>query len=1261
MSGSETRMAWTPQQEAVLAERAAELLVAAAAGSGKTAVLVERVVRAASGEGGAVVPLDQLVAVTFTNAAAAELRARVHNALAQRLEQAQQQGRGTQLLRDQLEALPRAGIGTIHSLCGQILRRYGHLGGISAQRQLDEPEAQLIRHDLASALLDARLGAPGDPLRDVALAWGGVEGAGPADPSWGGKGLRQPLLALHEFARGLIDPAAWYEKHLALDLDAAEPDFSAPLVAALALEFEAWREQALRADAVLAQQLGAEHPEAQLLTLLARRRAVLEQLTLAAGWDSMAGLLGRLWDKQQDLRYKPSLLEAYRRDLQEDQTWYERLEGAGAELSSQAKAWQELFATPWPLLAARENATRILLRTLWGAMLEFGAQYERYKRERGLRDFADLERGAYSVLCGGVGRDESGAEVFLPGEAALALRAQYRLVLVDEYQDTSPLQDAILDLITPEALAQGRPRLSVGDVKQSIYAFRHAEPELFRSARRRLAQLPAVVGRELKLTGNFRSRPAILHAVNHLFHGLLTEELGGEDYAGNRLEPQLDYAKLYEEHGHAPCGDAPVVLHLLETGADAAAEAGASGNGPDAPDTVSDEAAEDAQYGFIAQRIQAIMAAASPVYDPQAKAVRPVQWSDIAVLLRSARGRVESLKHALDAAGIPYYAPGRSGFYERPEVADALSLLRVIDNPLQDIPLAAVLRGPAVRLEPRQLLQLCAGADPDDPPALWERVQRYCEAGADAGLRGQLAAFRVQLAAWRDAVRREPLHEVLWRLYTETGLLVACAAQRGGEQRLANLYRLHALAQQFAGFERQGAPRFLEFIASNRRAAGDLGEAPLTGGGRNAVRVMTVHQAKGLEFPVVLLPDMQRRFYVQDLGADVLWHRRAGIGGRYYQWPEQSGAAEEQRLRRYDTLGWRGVRAAKLHDLAAEELRLLYVALTRARERLELVAAVHSGWRDKLDRAEPEAANSALDWLGWRFTQELNGLEAGRPVPAGPAGCWELQLHTAQPAGQVGGAQPRAAGEATAALSTAELTARLAWSYPAQGSVELPAKLTVSRLAHRELRLEEDGAATLAEEGGPQPAALAPRPAFLDTAAAVDAAAVGSAAHRLLARLDYARHTAVPAVAALRDELVQRGVLAPEPAARIDCAAVAQAAAGLASLLLAPGVTLHRELPVALLIPAQEAALALGRTGLALEAGETVYVQGVIDLLAVTQDTALVLDFKTDRAGEGQLLQRYTPQLRWYACAVQQLLPHCRVRWALYGLHGAGLLGPYDC
>lgn len=1253
---------WTPEQLAVLTEHQAELLVSAAAGSGKTAVLVERVVRAALGTDSAeAYPLEQLVAVTFTRAAAAELRARVHQALADRLSAAHTAGAATGLLRDQLEALPRAGIDTIHGLCGQILRRFGHLRGLSAARQLDEQEASLILHDLVTALIDHRLGVPGDLLREAALAWGGSEGVGPADATQRGKGLRRMLLALHSFIRGLVDAPAWYAAHLEHDVDATQCDPAQPLLQELNAELLEWRATALAADAQLARQLGADYPEAQLLTLLRRRQDILCRLDLALGWNQLGALLAELHQKQADIPYKPTLLQAYRRDLTEDPAWYERLDGAFNELSAEVVQWRELFATPWALVAARENTVRGWLRTLWRTALELEVQYAGYKQARGLRDFADLERGAFDVLSAGPAPGTGTAVRYLPSEAALALRAQYRLVLVDEYQDTSPLQDAILELITPEPLGAGRPRLSVGDVKQSIYAFRQAEPGLFADARARLGAMPRALGQELKLQGNFRSRRAILDGVNYLFDGLMTQQLGGEDYPANRLEALQDYALLYEQLGAAAQPDPPVRLHLLPTGdASPAADADAA-PASDGEDPAADDAGTaDAQCRFVAARIAAIVAEGAPVYDTAAKTVRSVQWQDIAVLLRTAHGRVESLKAALEEAGVPYYAPGRSGFYERPEVADALSLLRVVDNPRQDIPLAAVLRGPALRLELAGLLSVARCFAGTPAPALWERVQRYVEAGDDPALRASLAAFLEQLRGWRDAVRREPLAEVLWRIYRETGLLIAAAAQTNGAQRLANLHRLLGLAQEFGSFDRQGVARFLEFIHGSRQAAGDSGEAPLAGEGQNAVRVMTVHQAKGLEFPVVIVPDLEHRFNRLELNSDVMWHRHAGLGGRYYNWPQRASSGTLEPPQRFDTLGWRAVRRRKARDLAAEELRLLYVAMTRARERLELVAAVKPDWQEKLSRvAAPPAALCRLDWLAWRFAAELGRLAVGPPQLAGPDACWELHLQPLTGAATV----PALAAAQPAQPSGADpqrLIAQLAWRYPYAGSVSLPAKLTVTRLVqHGQLAREADATATAFDAVEAPAGAPAPRPGFMSAEIALSAAEIGTATHRVLAQVDYARHNSSAAVGALCGELAGQGLLDPAATRQVDYRAIAQAVAQLHSLLSGPGVQFQRELPVALLVPAAEAAQALGRPAEGLAAQDVVYVQGVIDLLVIDTGRALVLDFKTDHAAADELLARYTPQLLWYARAVRELLPQLQVSWALYGLSGAGLIGPF--
>jgi ATP-dependent helicase/nuclease subunit A len=1297
-------IAWTEEQRAVLEEKSAELLVSAAAGSGKTAVLVERVVRAALGDGGLPpVQLDRLVAVTFTRAAAAELRAKVHAALAQRLLTRQAQGGAAGALREQLAALPRTQISTIHGLCAEILRRYGHTRGLPPARQLAGQEAALILHQLAGSLLDERLGREGDALREAALAWGGVEGAGPDDLSAGrgARGLREPLLGLHEFMRSLVDPQSWFRQHLDWpELDVEQLDPGHPLCVALEAELKCWVEQVTSADAQLAETVTQHSPRAAVLEVIRRRRAVLAQAGLRQGWEQTALALNALRQKQDDLPYKPDLLSCPRRDIAKEAPAYEALGAHTEDLRAGAGAWEDVFSAAWAEVAARENAARELLRVLWDAAAELDQRYAAYKRERGLQDFADLERGAFDVLRAGVDEGAVDAEGARPGvaalpplpsEAALALRAQVELLLIDEHQDTSPLQDAILQLLTPDAPpGRGRPRLAVGDVKQSIYAFRLAAPELFRQARQRLDAQPPELGRALKLRGNFRSRKAIIDAVNYLFDGLMTETLGGEDYPGNQLEPRLDYSALYADRGAPAAADEPVRLHLLDTQvAEGDAPDGGTASDDDSNDGADDEESgtADEQQRYVARLLCAMHAAGAPVYDMQERRVRPVRWLDMAVLLRTAVGRVEGLKAALDEAGAPYYAPGRSGFYERPEVADALSLLRVVDNPRQDIALAAVLRGPAVQLDPLTLLDVARTQLAPEPPPLWERMQAYISGGADGALRDRLAGFVIRLAAWRSLARRAPLPELLWRIYLDTGLLIAAAAQRGGEQRLANLHHLLSQAQDFTQFHRQGLSRFLDFLAHSRRAAGDLGEAPLAAAGQDAVRVLTVHQAKGLEFPVVVVPDLHRKFNLQDLNSDVLWHRYAGAGGRYVDWRAETPG-------KHDTLSRRAVRQAKQADTVSEELRLLYVALTRARERLHLVAVADGKKRERLARGQPaSAARCWLDWVGGKLAPAITAAAPanplgtggvtpvgraavpanppgtggvtppsaavfGQPVPAGPEGCWSVELRlpaaTAQPTLTID------AAPVLTAQQRAQVVTALRWQYPHAQAARLPAKLTVTRLARLPDAQSGDGETLLsAQEYGGAQALEPPRPAFMRDTAPVTPTDIGEATHRLLARLDFARHTTPEAVAELRDELVRRGPLALAAAERIDTAAVARLARDLAPLTLAPGAQVFRELPLALLVPAAEVA-GLMEPALASATEEQVYVQGVADLLIVTGNDALVLDYKTDHADADELLRRYTRQLKWYARAVAALEPGKRVRWALYGLAGAGLAEPHD-
>ncbi|MBN2083000.1 UvrD-helicase domain-containing protein [bacterium] len=1275
---------WTPEQLAAITERQAEVLVSAAAGSGKTAVLIERVRRLALGQftnaagaeaydTGRAIPLTRLLVVTFTNAAAAELRARLATALATELDRPAGTGADPQLVREQLASLPRAQISTFHGFCGEIVRRYGHLRGLEYNRILDEDEARLIRHDLATRFLDRQLARPDDPrLTRLAMAWGGSDGVGPDDLSRARRasGLRRLLLEVLEFRRAQPDPEAWFQATCEWpELDPSYCDFTHPLVAVVVAQFRYWLDGLRAADAELAQLLAAAHPAAEYLKLAQRRAEYWQQLHQEENWDELGTLLATgLAAKQDDIKYKPALREAYRRDIDKDDPWYERIaaEDAIAVSKSELQAWQNLFSRAWAETAQLENETRELIAALWRLARDFERHYQDYKRRRLVADFNDMQQFALRLLAAGDDtfiRDDHSA--LAPSLVALELRRRFEGVLVDEHQDTNEIQEAIIDLVTREAAPEterGRPRFFVGDLKQSIYAFRLAVPELFVTKREELAGLTDGTGRVIKLQANFRSHPQLLTAINRIFTGLLTPELGGEDYTKHLLLPGRPAEESSAFAGSEPAAE----LHLI------AADAQEQPADEDAGDEAEKPLRLDRVYARVAELILGLNGDAErPIRDRDGN-LRPADWRDIVILMRSTANRIETLLATCAARGVPIYAPGRSGFYERPEIADALALLRVIDNPRQDIPLAAVLTGPAVGLSSAEILAVARAKAPedapDDPaPDLWQRLQWFRANGLDASLAERVRRFTAELTEWRQAARTLGVAELLWRLYTETGLLIAAAAQPNGEQRIANLYRLHDLARQANRYERQGLSRFLRSLELNRRAAGDLGEAPLLTEAQNVVRVMTVHQAKGLEFPIVIVPDLDKRFNTQDLGGDVLWHRAAGLGGRHYYWPAEARADDPPR--RSNTLSRELCRRERQRDLVAEELRILYVALTRARERLLLVGALSAAQLDNPRRQH--AGNQARCWLDWVAPQLHAGIEAARDgsgqATCGDKNSWHVQLHTAD-LRTIGGAN--AAGNAKPVPDPA--TFQAAWRDAIRQAElgsrpRLPAKVTVTKLAHRRPQPADASADEFRLPVAAEPLPVQPR--FLaeqDREAEPSAAQIGTATHRLIAALDLSRSWEPDELASLVSELTSTGQLVQAAASRINMASVARLTERL-SELSSTTAQLYQELPVAMLLAGRDADLLaqLQAAGFnppeaeLVNAIDSVYVQGVIDLLIVTTDRTVVLDFKTDRnADAAALTTRYQAQLSWYCRAVRELLPEHQTAWAIYGLDRDVLVGP---
>ncbi len=1242
---------WTPEQLQAITVRDRELAVGAAAGSGKTAVLIERVLRAALGQGAdgplPAVPLDRMLIVTFTRAAAAELRARLHMALTDELSRRRQAGQDTVDIREQLGLLPAARISTIHSFCSNVIRSYGHSTGIAPRRLLNEDEARLARHELAGELLDrllARDDEYGRQMRELALAWGGSEGVGREDIREGERGssLRRTVLRLADFLRSLEDPQRWWEELCSpIELDPQACDPAHPLLQALEANLRDWADEFLRQDSLSEQRLAQSYPEAGFLKIIRRRREVLRGLTLAGGWEACHAQLLGLLEKQDypkghpdHISGKPSLLTSQARDIdKEDDFTKSWIKARNEPLAKRAKDWMDYLARPWDEVASQENAARGLLTALRQATLDLLAEFDNYKQGRALMDFSDLEHGAFGILCrreadGSLARDPQGE--LLPSDSALELRSQLQLLMVDEYQDTNPLQDAILRLVTPAPVGTGRPAFVVGDVKQSIYAFRLATPGLFSERLRELGS-GRPDGLAITLNRNFRSRRSIVNGVNAIFSGLLTEDFGGQDYAANRLV----FGARYEEAGGAgeQGSELKPRLHLVHF--DTGAEDDESADGNLQKDRLV--------YRRVAGILRGIHAGAQQVTDPHDGSSRQLRWGDMVVLLRSTSGRSENLLSELELAGVPAYAPGRSGFYERPEVSDVLSLLRVVDNPLSDIPLAAVLSGPALGLDVNELALLALQPADQPPLALWDRLQAFVGTPPEAGgedLAARLRDFLDRLAGWRSVARSLPLGQLLWQLYNEAGLLAAAASLERGSQRIANLAVLHEMARGFEQNERQGLARFLHFLEHSRRSAGDLGEAPLLSEAQDVVRVMTVHQAKGLEFPVVVLPDVHRNFNMQDLGNDVIWERRAGIGGRYVNLRGSDPL-------RCETIGRRVAGQALSRQMAAEELRILYVALTRARERLELVAAVRQDYADRLSDSHPgPLAKRALDWIG----PQLAGVISPQRFSGGAS--WDVldSLPTVDEGTAAGREDPPDPQELQQALQ------RVAWRNPLAALATLPRKLAVTEIERLANPQEDADTQEAAEEESL--AAFRPAP---DPLAREAAMRYGTAMHLLMAQLDLRQPPDELGLEELVQRLLAEGLLDDELAPRLDRDALLRCSRELRASGILEGLRLHSELPVSISLPA--AALGLLPAGLSAEqapdAGELI-VQGTLDLLAVGADRLLVLDWKTDRAGPDLLLERHRAQLGWYCRMARAMFPGHKVQWAIYGFSGAGLLGPFD-
>lgn len=1297
---------WTVEQWEAITARGCSLLVPAAAGSGKTAVLVERIIRRLTDPFDPI-DVDRLLVVTFTEAAAAEMRDRIGRALQKSLADDPANAH----LRRQLALLGRASISTLHSFCLSILRQHFHRLGLDPSfRVMGEHEAKLLQQEVLDRVFEDNYTGEGEAFLALVERFGGT-GADDA--------LRGLVLRLYDYARSLPWPDQWLAE--GADRFKIAPDASLEAQPWFAPVRDAAVRQVQRASRVIEAALSlarAPGGPAVYAENLTDDLAALEQFLRIAsggGWDDIRRVLHDLSFG----RLKPVRQETV------DQISQQRVK----DLREKAKKIITGLKESTFIRPAREclEDLRSLaphVETLIGLVRRFGEEYGGAKSARAMVDFGDLERFSLTLLLD----DGASPGELVPSEVACELRGRFAEVLVDEYQDINGVQDAIITLVSRTGEDSGSPGngkgagaspnlFMVGDVKQSIYRFRLADPGLFMAKYQSYAARsgllsgesprsdPASPRQRIDLRANFRSRESIVSGVNFLFRQIMTPGVGEIGYDA---EAELVCSAEY------PSGErvaSPAVeVHLIETDPEAASGPWDGGLGaavepertfPTSEDdpAVQDLSSLEREAALVARRIKDLVTGSSDrpgpafsVWDKKSRCYRPLEYRDIVILLRAAKDRSNVFIDILQRSGVPAYAQVGTGYFSAIEVELMLSLLAIIDNPRQDIPLAGVLRSPLVGLSATDLarIRLCApgtdffgavaaAASRDDLGELARRVRSFLE----------------RLDSWRTAARRGPLGRLIWQIYRDTGYLSYVEGLPGGQQRHANLLALYDRARQFDQFARPGLFRFLRFIDRLRESDQDLGTAPALGENENVVRVMSVHQSKGLEFPVVFVAGLGNGFNWQDLRRDLLFQRELGLGPMV--------VIPEQRLQYPSLAHLAAVQSIRMETLA-EEIRVLYVALTRAREKLILVGSArdlarqcerwtetieHRGWA--LPDAYLAEARCYLDWIGPALCRHAVGeplrtLAGVRTLPADSnvledPSAWDIRLWRPQEINLPGeGEISWSGGNDLSGSSTRQdllrhrlralepldrplrpeviepVRERLQWRYPFAEAVGRFAKVSVTEVKGRFGSDGEDSAQATSALTNPsvastQPAirtatALHRRPRFLqDDPGRLTPAEIGTATHLVLQHLDLSSALDEREIGRQIERLAEQEILTPELARAVDVASMARFfASPLGLRLRTPGGMVYRELPFTMGLPARDVYSELSTSA----AGEDrVIIQGVVDCLLEEHDGLVIIDFKTDavrrsaaephRETLSEAAARYQGQLRLYARALQAI------------------------
>ncbi|MCM3767393.1 helicase-exonuclease AddAB subunit AddA [Neobacillus niacini] len=1219
---------WTEDQWKAIMARDKDILVAAAAGSGKTAVLVERMIRKILSEQDPI-NVDELLVVTFTNASAAEMRHRIGEAL----EKAIDDHPGSRHLRKQLSLLNKASISTLHSFCMEVIRKYYYLIDVDPSfRIADATEAQLIRDEVLDELFEEEYGKP-DNEQFFRLVDSFTSDRSDA-------ALMEIVQSIYDFARS--NPSSeHYLQSIVSMYDVAGIDHleQLPFIRALLFDIQLQLEGAkelIKQGMELTKLPGGPAPRAEnfLDDLL-----VIDTL-IQANQDSWQ-TLHQAMQSWSFSRAKQVKGDQYDKELTEKA---QKLRDKAKKKIQDLK--DELFSRR-PESFLRDMAEmQPMIETLIYLVRQFSVMFEKAKREKGLVDYADLEHYCLDILT------ESTSEEFQPSEAALAYRRHFKEVYVDEYQDTNMVQETILKLVAMEDETNGN-MFMVGDVKQSIYRFRLAEPNLFLSKYNRFTLDGGTGGLRIDLARNFRSRKEVLDATNYLFKQIMGVKVG-----------EIEYDEAAELRNGAPYPEDepfPAELILIDQNRETVeAPVEVDTEEPSFLLDAVDLESSQLEARVIAAKIKELIEKGAPVYNAKTKSTRSLMYRDIVILLRSMTWAPQIMEE-FKQQGIPIYANLSTGYFEATEVAIMVSLLRVIDNPYQDIPLAAVLRSPIVGLNEEELAKIRVHYKRG---SFWEAVSAFCrhrEAEITEAFYDKVCQFYNSVTDWRSLARNGALSELIWQLYRDTHFYDFVGGLPGGKQRQANLKALYDRARTYEQTSFRGLFRFLRFIERMIDRGDDLGAARALGEQEDVVRIMTIHSSKGLEFPVVFMAGMARNFNLTDLRKPFMLDKEFGFAAKYVN--------AEKRIS-YPSLPQLAFKRKKKMEMLAEEMRVLYVAMTRAKEKLYLTATLKDAtkkfeqWLDVSNHQDwllkdylRASASGYIDWIGPALVRHQDGgvLREGaetnalvnEEITAHPAS-WKIYVISADEVKsqthdlemepdhwiemvEKGQTVPTASDFAD------EVSARLSWTYAHQSAASHRSKQSVSEIKRqREIADEQSGTELIHRFKK----SIVKRPKFMQEKSLTPAER-GTAMHMVMQHLDLSKPVSEMAIAQQVDTMVMNELLTAEQAEVIDAKLISQFFETPLGSRYFQAKKVHREVPFTLSLPAHDIYPDWK------EEEEFVFVQGIIDCILEDQIGLTLIDYKsdgiTDRFNGGFvqaqsiLESRYKLQINLYTRAIEQI------------------------